>query len=110
MTISLGGVGIPGLGPFGSDKSAERAPRGVADGERVTRSWEARPERDVAEAVRGRPPKDADPRLWALLTRAERDFYFRNVTFEGLTYGPGAHAHGSDAAGRRLGGHVDLRV
>lgn len=71
------------------------APEGASSGSRM-------------EAARGRPPKDADPRLWALLTRAERDFYFRNATFGALTYGPAVRGSGPEPAGRRLGGQIDL--
>lgn len=60
------------------------------------------------EPIRGRPPEEADPRLWTLLTRAERDFYFRNATFSALTYGPNAGSEGSSHPGRRLGARVDL--
>ena len=74
---------------------------------RVDRA-EVRDGANLERSTAGRPPTEADPRLWALLSRSERDFYFRNASFSGLTYGPDASSPLDQAVGRRVGGHVDL--
>lgn len=98
-------VGYPNHSPQPAEPSV-RQPE-VAPREDVPDSHVS-PSPSGADALRGRPPKDADPRLWALLTRAERDFYFRNATFGALTYGPASDGNVADPAGRRLGGQIDL--
>ena len=109
MSSVIGSHPHVGYPPPGAHPGAEPSGRqsGVASREEVSAPGSSSSSSGT-EALRGRPPKDADPRLWALLSRAERDFYFRNATFGALTYGPDSGGSASEAAGRRVGGQIDL--
>jgi len=112
MAIPVGGSGTWGVPAPGLPKAAEPARRPFESAAPATqpRSRSEEAQSDRPEAVRGRPPTEADPRLWAMLTRSERDYYFRNVAFDGLTYSPGREQRAPEQGVRRLGGHIDLKV
>lgn len=110
MSSTIGAHRTVGLTHSGRAAGTEPPARRPGDAPREDVSGTERARAGAgSDPLNGQPPRDADPRLWALLSRAERDFYFRNATFGALTYGPTSGAGTApEPAGRRLGGRIDL--